>query len=129
MRDKRGYPFYPDFMINLFILALLILGILSTLAVIRGPIIHGEADPFTPLSGVKPQWYLLWLYQLFNYLHPGWGGLLVILFLAFLLALPFLDRGETRPPRRRWLSYALGLIVIAIFVFLSVMGYLGGGHG
>lgn len=129
VNERRGYPLYPDFALNLLILALLLFGVLLTLAVIFTPKVHGEADPFIPLEGVKPQWYLLWLYQLFNYLHPGWGGLLVLLFLAFLLALPFLDRGETRPRRRRWLSYALGLIVIAVFVFLSVVGYLGGGHG
>jgi len=128
-RGREGYPFYPDFVLNLLILALLVLGVLLTLAVISTPRIHGEADPFTPLEGVKPQWYLLWLYQLFNYLHPGWGGLLVLLFIALLLALPFLDRGETRPRGRRWLSFALGLIAIAIFAFLSVVGYLGGGHG
>ena len=128
-RGEEGYPLYPDFALNLLILALLILGALLTLAVIRGPIIRGEADPFNPLVGVKPQWYLLWLYQLFNYLHPGWGGLLVLLFILLVLALPFLDRGESRPWQRRLLSYAVGLIVIGALIFLSIVGYLGGGGG
>jgi len=129
MRERRGYPLYPDFALNLLILALLLLGVLLTLAVILTPKVQGEADPFTPLVEVRPQWYLLWLSQLFHYLHPGWGGLLALLFIAFLLALPFLDRGESRPRRRRLISFALGLIAIGLFVFLSVAGYLGGGGG
>lgn len=128
-KEKRHYPLYPDFVFNLLILALLALGILLTLAVILAPSIQGEADPLTPLPGVKPQWYLLWLYQIFNYLHPGWGGLLMLLFILLLLALPFIDRGESRPRRRRLISFGLGLLVIALFVFLSVSAYLGGGGG
>ena len=127
--ERRGYPLYPDFTLNLLILALLVLGILLTLAVILTPRVQGEADPFTPLAEVKPQWYLLWLYQIFNYLHPGWGGLLVFLFILLLLALPFVDRGESRPRKRRLISFAIGLIVIGLFILLSVVGYLGGGGG
>ena len=129
MKERKGYPLYPDFTLNLLILALLVLGILLTLAVIFAPTIRGEADPFTPLVGVKPQWYLLWLYQIFNYLHPGWGGLLVLMFVVLLLSLPFIDRGERRPRRRRLISFGLGLIVIGLLLFLSIVGYLGGGGG
>lgn len=128
-REKRGYPLYPDFTFNLLILTLLALGALLTLTVILAPGVQGEADPFSPLEGVKPQWYLLWLYQIFNYLHPGWGGLLVLLFILLLFALPFIDRGERRPRGRRLISFGLGLIVIALLVFFSVSGYLGSGHG
>jgi quinol-cytochrome oxidoreductase complex cytochrome b subunit len=129
MKERKGYPLYPDFTLNLLILALLVLGILLTLAVILAPTIQKEADPLTPLVEVKPQWYLFWLYQIFNYLNPGWGGLLVLVFIVLLFLLPFIDRGERRPRRRRLISFGLGLIVIGLLIFLSVVGYLGGGGG
>jgi len=49
MKERKGYPLYPDFTLNLLILVLLVLGALLTLAVILAPTIRGEADPFIPL--------------------------------------------------------------------------------
>lgn len=80
-----------------------------------------------PVAGVevtKPFWPLLWVYGLENLM--GMAGMIVgpsVLF-AFLLAVPFLDRGpDGRPGRHGWVTWAgaaVGLALLALWIYAAV---------
>ncbi len=81
-----------------------------------------EASPEPTDYNPEPEWYFLFLFQLLRY--PWFAGefgefvggiLLPGLGIGFLLALPFIDRGPERHPKKRWI-YMVGLVVVAIAI-------------
>jgi ubiquinol-cytochrome c reductase cytochrome b subunit len=92
------------------------LGLLSLLA--------PENLGYRPVAGVevtKPLWPVLWVYGLENLL--GVWGMVVgpVAVLAFLVAVPLLDRGaDDRPGLRSWIGWLgalLGVIGLALWLF------------
>jgi ubiquinol-cytochrome c reductase cytochrome b subunit len=118
----KARPLYPDHLLNLLILLLLLFGVMLTLAVLRPAVFQGQADPFASPSGVRPPWYLLPAYGLLEVLPAGIGGGLLLVGLAAFLAVPFLDRAPARPWQRRPVALAL---LAAVCVALGALGYLG----
>jgi hypothetical protein len=80
------------------------------------------ADPLETPAPIRPEWYLLWASALQSLLPELAGlGLVALLPLA-LLAVPFLDRGPERAPRRRPLALALIGAVLVALVLLTAAG-------
>jgi quinol-cytochrome oxidoreductase complex cytochrome b subunit len=105
----------------------LVLGVVLTLALVAPWSVSGEAGMPVDLTGtlvtptgVHPEWYLMFIYQLLT-VAPG-GIAMVILIGAPLLwlLLPFLDRNGRKG---RSLVTAFALVLIAAFVGLTVWGY------
>lgn len=98
------------------------LGALGVLAVVLPP----SVGP-TPVEGIevtRPPWPFWWMFTLEN-----WFGLSAIFWsggalFALLVALPFLDRGPARHWRQRRLVLALGALVVATVVVLSLLTLL-----
>ena len=72
----------------------------------------------------KPPWYFLWVYP-----FEDWFGLRALfvapgLLMLGLAAVPFLDRGEERDPRRRRGWVALAVVVVVLLAALSVYGFV-----
>jgi len=77
------------------------------------------ADPTDTSVVPRPEWNFLFLFQLQHY-FPGsleWVGTMVVpgMLVGILLAVPFLDRGSERHPRRR-----LGMIIGGAAIGLTV---------
>src|SRR3990172_6867914 len=123
---EKGLPFYPDILFKDAVVSLLVFIILVALATFVGAPLEARADPADTSYTPRPEWYFLFLFQLFKY-FPGElevVGVVVLPTLAVILLflLPFLDRS----PRRHFTATPLiiggaSLVVVAIGVltFLS----------
>ncbi|HYV01748.1 MAG TPA: cytochrome b N-terminal domain-containing protein, partial [Actinomycetota bacterium] len=102
---------------ELGVLALVLVGILTILAVLAPPP-HGPA-PVEGIEVTKPPWPMLWIYPVEDWV--GVSGILwatIALFLALFLV-PFVDRGPALSPRRRMPVMILaGLVVLTVIAFI-----------
>lgn len=120
-REEERGPF-TSHLVRILYWTLLVLALALLLAAIRPTGIGPEGVAGIEIT--KPPWYFLWLYPLEN-----WFGLnpLVIapgVLFAGLVALPFLDRGAERDPRRRRGWVALAVLVILAWGFLTIYGFV-----
>ena len=115
-------PLFPDHLLNLVIILLLLFGVILTLAVLAPVVFQGQADPFSSPAGIRPPWYLLPAYGLIELLPSGVGGTLLLLALAAFLGVPFLDRTPDKPAFRRPLAL---LFFAGACILLALLGYIG----
>ena len=109
---------------SMLMLAILLFGILVTLATLLPFRFEREADPYVTPGGVRPPWYMLAPYALIQRAPtPAWLTGLVLLAAAFaVLLLPLWARGdEPRTVRRVRLG---GMLVVLAWVALGVAGAL-----
>jgi len=86
------------------------------------PHADAPADPLETPYPIRPEWYLLWASALQSLLPEIAGLGLVTLLPLLLLAIPFLDRGPERAPRRRPLALAVIGAVLVALVLLTAAG-------
>jgi quinol-cytochrome oxidoreductase complex cytochrome b subunit len=117
-------PFYPDFLVNLLIAALLIFGLLLLGAVLLPTPLLGQADPLSPLAGVKPRWYFLPLHELLRHSSGGTVALIITVFFLLLLLVPFFDRSPEVRVWRRVLLWVLGCLALAGWFLVGLRAYI-----
>jgi cytochrome b6 len=123
-RVGRRIPFLPDFLINLSMAILVIIGLLLIGAVFFPREILDPVDLLSPLVGVKPRWYLLPLYELSRHVSGRRVALIGVIFFLFLCLVPVLDRSSKEGFRRRVPVWLLGAITITGWCLLGLRGYL-----
>jgi quinol-cytochrome oxidoreductase complex cytochrome b subunit len=105
------------------VLAVLVFGVLVSLAVLAPFPFLAQADPYATPAGARPPWYLLAPYALLQRMPgPAWLWGLVLTFACLAVAsLPFWQRGEgsARGPGRARLA---GALVAAAWLALTVLG-------
>jgi quinol-cytochrome oxidoreductase complex cytochrome b subunit len=120
---REGRRFYPYHFIGWCAAALVASGVLVLLAGVLPPGLgpsFDALDPPAPAAAPLP-WYLLPARGLSRLLPDGlrWvGGLAVLLVLALLVALPFVDRAG----RARWTGGLLALVLLGSALALGVIG-------
>jgi quinol-cytochrome oxidoreductase complex cytochrome b subunit len=117
--------FLPDFVTNLFMVVLVVFGLLLSAAVLFPPVLLERADPLVPLVGAAPRWYLLPLREALRGLPGAVAALAVVAFTLVLFLVPVLDRQLAPSTRNRIVQRALGILVIAAWVVLAVLGARG----
>jgi len=114
-------------MINMIILAALVFGGLVTLVTLAPTPFEPAADPALTPQGMRPPWYLLAPHAIIEMtptMLPRWaGGLVVEAILLLILVLPFLDTSAGRGVRERRVAVAIGIVILAIWLFLTWQGY------
>lgn len=109
---------------SLMILSVLLFALLVTLATLLPFHFAGQADPYATPAGVRPPWYMLAPYAIFQLVPlPHWlsGSLLLAAALAvLLLPLGVRERGLLGPGRVRM----AGLAALVLWTALSVVGFL-----
>jgi quinol-cytochrome oxidoreductase complex cytochrome b subunit len=115
-------PLFPDHLLNLLVILLLLFGAILTLAVLAPAVFEEQADPFSSPQGVHPPWYFLPAYGLRELLPPWMAGIILLLALVAFVLVPFLDRTPDRPLSRRPLAL---LFFAATCLALVLLGYLG----
>ena len=131
-KDRPALRFFPDFLLRDMVGWLLAVGALAALAAFLPWELGKKADPFASApSGIRPEWYFLWMFQGLKYLPAKIAGLpgetLGVIFfgaLAFVvLALPLLDRGASRGRSSPWWT-RLAVLLLAAALALSVLALL-----
>ena len=122
-RTSNPKPLFPDHLLNLLTIMLLIFGVILTLAILLPAVFQQQADPLVSPAGIRPPWYLLPAYGLMELLPYRWmGGGLLLLSIVVFVAIPFLDRTPDKPVSRRPLAL---LFLVATCLALGLLGYLG----
>jgi cytochrome b6 len=125
-------PFFPNFLLRDLLLWLLVLNLLAILAVFFPWELGKKADPFAPApSGIKPEWYFLFMFQTLKYLPAQlWfidGEVFGVM--AFGIAgvlwtlIPFWDGMSSRGRKNRLVNY-LGLAVVMYILVLTIVGWM-----
>lgn len=125
---REEFPFFPNFMYRDILGWTLALGLIVLLASLFPWELGEKADMLKPAPAhIRPEWYFVFMYQSLKYV-PKWLGVFGFAFagLAWVL-LPFFDRKSNRGQPNR-LYTAIGVIVVAYMVVLTLIGYLAPGE-
>jgi ubiquinol-cytochrome c reductase cytochrome b subunit len=116
---------YRDHLYTLAMLTVVLFAALVTLATLVPFRFHEAADPYATPGGVRPPWYMLAPYVLFQHLPvPAWLSGFVLLAAAFaVLLLPLWLRGEGSEASRRRIRLVGGAVLL-VWLALSVLGTL-----
>jgi quinol-cytochrome oxidoreductase complex cytochrome b subunit len=127
---RKVMPFFPNFFLRDAVGWLTALAILAALAAYFPAELGDKADPFASApAGIQPEWYFMFMFQTLKYLpaHILWfeGEVVGILAFgagaAFLLLIPFIDRGTGRERSRLFTWITIG--IIAFIIVLTYLGY------
>ena len=116
------YPLYPDHVLNLLTVLVLLFGVILTTAVLFPSLATGTADPYNAFPGALPPWYMLPAHGLVELLPSGVAGSLMMLLFCALTAAPFLDRSARGAPRRG-VTGALLVVALSVIVWLGYLGH------
>ncbi|MGO9612763.1 MAG: cytochrome b N-terminal domain-containing protein [Dissulfurispiraceae bacterium] len=125
-RGVKGI-FWPDQVYKDLVVGVIVILALITLSVFAAKPFSGPADPLDTSYIPKPDWNFLFLYEALKFfpgkLEPiGSVGVPTVL-IFILVALPFIDRNPDRNPVKRPVAMASGLLLAAILIVLTVVGY------
>lgn len=116
--------FYPDQAFKDAVFALVLLVGLLVVALRLGAPTEPVANPADTAYVPRPEWYFLWLFELLKYFPAEWEfvGAIVLpaLGVVALIIYPYLDDNPERRPRKRPLSMALAILVLAAITTLGV---------
>ena len=125
-RVHRSEPFYPR---QVFMDAVVMLGVfvvVVALALFVPFPLTDKANPADHSFIPVPEWYFLFYYQFLKYMEgpilgPIATWVIPTLFIALLLALPFLDRHPERTPTSRREVIVIGvLFLVGVFVLIGL---------
>ncbi len=123
--EKRTRPFWPDQMFKDTVAMAAVFAALVGINLWNGGVaLDAPADPSTSFDA-RPEWYFRPLFQALKYFEGPMEKLVALGLPAvlggFLIALPLIDRGESRSPRRRWKQLgALGVIALLMIGLTAV---------
>lgn len=127
-QEGASFAFFPWHVMKDTVMMAGVFALLLTVAVTFPAHLDEIANPADAAYIPRPEWYFLSLFQLLKYfpgpLEPVGTMVIPGLVVGFLLALPFLDRGDTRHPLgrgRRLLAGAMGVIIVGVVTW-TVLG-------
>ncbi|MGD0228934.1 MAG: cytochrome bc complex cytochrome b subunit [Syntrophorhabdales bacterium] len=130
-KNLKQVPFFPNVLYRDFMIWLVVLGVVVTLATLLPPEIGKIADPLAPPpENVKPEWYFLFLFQTLKLFPGSLAGMngetiaivLVALAILFFFLVPFLDR-RSAAERRSPLFTLIGVGYLLYFIVMTIVGY------
>ncbi len=121
-------PFYPNQLFKDAIVLLFGVGLVIYLALGFPPALEAIADPTGTDFSPRPEWYFLGLYELLKVMPAGYEilatGVIPGLITIGMLALPWLDRSQSRHPAKRQWIIVTGTAVILLIALMTLKGIL-----
>ena len=130
--EKKTIPFFPNFAMRELLIWLIVINILAILAVFFPWELGTKADPFSSAPvGIKPEWYFLFMFQVFKFLPgeilflPGElvGVLLFGIGVVLWAIVPVWDKKTAKGNKNRLLTY-VGIIVIIFIIVFTILGFI-----
>jgi quinol-cytochrome oxidoreductase complex cytochrome b subunit len=128
---KKGKPFFPYAVLKDSAMALIVVLVIATMAIVLGAELGPKADPTTTTYVPRPEWYFFFLFELLRVIKPpelvplATVGIPTIA-MVLLLLLPFYDRGPERRPERRPIATTAGILTIVAMGYLTMLGATAG---
>lgn len=131
-RQRQSIPFFPNFMVKDLAMWLIALNAIAILASIFPPQLGKIGDPLSPApAGIHPEWYFMSSFatlKLIGRVLPGgfgetFGMTLFTVGLVLWCLVPLYDTRSKAGRRGRMATY-FGLLVIAILVITTMLGYV-----
>jgi len=116
-------PLYPDHILQLVILLLMLFGAMLTLGTLFPSQFQLKADPFVSPVGIRPPWYLLPAYGLLELLPKILASFILLIAGLGLIGLPFFERVPYRTLRQRPLFTGAALVFCLAVIILAFVGY------
>ena len=130
--EKKTIPFFPNFAMRELLIWLIVINILAILAVFFPWELGTKADPFSSAPiGIKPEWYFLFMFQVFKFLPgeilflPGEFVGIVLFGIGILLwaIVPIWDRKTSKGNKNIILTY-FGIFVILFIIVFTILGFI-----
>lgn len=122
-KQAEAKPLYPDHLFQLVILSLLLFGAILTLGTLFPAPFSGKADAFTSPPATRPPWFLLPAYALIELLPRTVAGVVLLLVVLGLVALPFIERTPYRELKKRPIFTAVAVGFCLLILVLTFIGY------
>ena len=118
-----GVPFFPNHVLRTLVVAVLVLAIAATAALVFPRAMADPADPSRPPDVLLSTWIVADVSRALVYYTDPWGPTLFVLLGVILALVPLFDRAPDRTPRRRQLRTALGVVFLAGLTVAWVAGW------
>ena len=123
---QGGKPFYPDQLFEDAVAIMVLFIALAAVAIFVPVPLEELADPADASYDPRPEWYFLFLFQLLKYFEGPLEvvGTFVIPTLAILLLLllPFLDKRDRAPLRKRPVALTVTSLSVLLLLLLTILG-------
>jgi ubiquinol-cytochrome c reductase cytochrome b subunit len=124
--EQEGEHFFPEVIFRDSLVALLVFGVIVTLAIVRPATLEAPADPTSINYNPRPEWYFFFFFEFLKIfpgrLEPVGAVIIPLVVLVLLLALPFLDRGLDRRWSKRKAVVGAGGVAVVALISLEIAG-------
>lgn len=122
-QKAEARPLYPDHLIQLVVLCLILFGVILTLGTLLPSQFWLKADPFSSPPGIRPPWYMMAAYTLMELLPHWLAGVIMLFVILALVLLPFIERAPYQELRKRPIVAGVAAVFCLLVVALTIMGY------
>jgi cytochrome b6-f complex subunit 4 len=122
--EAETMRFFPDHFLSEATAMVLLLSLYAVLCIFMPAGLEIKANPLNTPSGIKPEWYFLFLYAFLHYVPVVVGVMSSLFGLVFLMAVPWIDRNPSRKPSRRLVAIGLSVLLLAGVVGLTIVGLM-----
>jgi len=130
--EKSHIPFFPNFLLKDLLLWLIIINILAILAVFFPWELGHKANAFASApKGIRPEWYFLFMFQIFKFLPPHilfidgelFGISLFSIAGMVWILIPFWGIKLKHGIRNKVLN-SIGIFVIVFIIVFTILGFI-----
>lgn len=118
--DTKRFPFFPDHLFTEIAIAVGLMFVLSTLAIIFPAGLGAKADPLVTPEHIKPEWYFFWAFRWLKLMSDRAAVLTQGIFVGLIFGWPFVDAWIRRRRPDSEMSVWIGAGAVLLLLTLTV---------